>query len=162
QGNPSFPWDRHRSIPLACFAPLAVKGVRLISLQKGPGAEQVRELAAKLPVDELVGLDTEGGAFLDTAAVMRCLDLVVTADTATAHLAGALGVPVWVALARIADWRWLREREDTSWYPTMRLFRQNQLGSWDNLFVKMAETVSARFAPPVAPSAKAIITTPRK
>lgn len=140
QGNPRFGWDRHRSIPLACFAPLAsVEGVRLVSLQKGPGTEQLRNVARKFQVHELEGLDAEGGAFLDTAAVMQGLDLVITADTATAHLAGALRVPVWVALAQIADWRWLRERADTPWYPTMRLFRQIKLGDWEEVFARIAD-----------------------
>lgn len=140
QGNPRFQWDRHRSFPLACLAPLAaVAGVRLFSLQKGPGAEQVRRVSGNFIVHELEGLDAAGGAFLDTAAVMRCLDLVVTADTAAAHLAGALGVPVWVALAQVADWRWLRGREDTPWYPTLRLFRQERLGDWNDVFSRMAD-----------------------
>jgi hypothetical protein len=91
---------------LACFAPLAaVPGVRLVSLQKGPGTEQLRGLAGRFAVTELDELDVEGGAFLDTAAEMRNLDLVVTSDTAAAHLAGGLGVPVWVALSQIVDWR---------------------------------------------------------
>jgi hypothetical protein len=76
--------------------------------------------------------------FLDTAAVMMNLDLVITADTATAHLAGALGVPVWVALPFAPDWRWLLRREDSPWYPTLRLFRQAQPGDWDGVFERMA------------------------
>jgi hypothetical protein len=106
QGNPKFQWDRWRSVPLEEFALLAeVEGVRLVSLQQGHGAEQLRQARGRLPVVELGDeLDIEG-AFLDTAAVMRCLDLVVSADTAAAHLAGVLVVPVWVPLARVADWR---------------------------------------------------------
>jgi hypothetical protein len=139
QGNPRYPWDRYRSVPLTCFAPQAgVEGVRLISLQKGPGAEQVRSVAGRFHVHELKGLDAEGGSFLDTAAVMKQLDLVVTSDTAAAHLAGALAVPVWVALSGIADWRWLHFREETPWYPTIRLFRQKELGNWDGVFARMA------------------------
>ena len=75
---------------------------------------------------------------MDTAAVMRNLDLVITSDTAVAHLAGGLGVPVWVALGYSCDWRWLDEREDSPWYPTMRLFRQARLGDWDELFARIA------------------------
>lgn len=106
------------------IAPLArVEGVRLISVQKGHGAEQVSRVARRFPVTELGDeLDPEGG-FLDTAAVMQNLDLVVTAETSVGHLAGALGVPVWLALSAVADWRWLVGRTDTPWYPTMRLFR---------------------------------------
>jgi hypothetical protein len=140
QGNPRHPWDRWRSFPLACLAPLAAfEGVRLVSLQKGPGVEQVKAFKGRFPVEELGdGLDAEGGAFLDTAAVMMGLDLVVTADTAEAHLAGALGVRVWVALSGMADWQWMVAREDTPWYPTMRLFRQATLGDWRGLFDRMA------------------------
>jgi hypothetical protein len=79
-------------------------------------------------------LDAAGGAFVGSAAVMQCLDLVVSVDTAAAHLAGALGVPVWVAVAAVADWRWLCEREETPWYPSMRLFRQRRLGRWGRVF----------------------------
>ena len=141
QGNPHFQWDRFRSIPLRAFAPLAqVEGVQLICLQKGLGKEQVRTLGGRFEVQEVAEeLDAGGGAFLDTAAIMANLDLVVTADTATAHLAGALGVAVWVALAAVADWRWLWDREETPWYPTMLLFRQTRLGDWAGVFGSMAE-----------------------
>ena len=140
QGNPRHPWDRHRSAPLASLEPLGrAAGVRLFSLQKGPGREQIGEVAGRFAVVDLGGeLDEDGGAFLDTAAVMQSLDLVVSVDTAAAHLAGALGVPVWLALSRIADWRWLRERADTPWYPSMRLFRQKELGDWRTVFAGMA------------------------
>ena len=76
--------------------------------------------------------------FVDTAAVMMNLDLVVTCDTAAAHLAGALGVPVWLALPSLPDPRWLLDREDSPWYPTMRLFRQSRRGDWDNVFERIA------------------------
>jgi hypothetical protein len=137
QGNPKHQWDRHRSIPLARFADLAaVPGVRLISLQTGPGAEQ----AHRLPVaDVLADLDAGPGAFADTAAVMEHLHLVVSADTAVAHLAGALALPAWVALSRIADWRWVEGREDSPWYPRLRLFRQEKLGEWQPVFERMAQ-----------------------
>jgi ADP-heptose:LPS heptosyltransferase len=73
----------------------------------------------------------------ETMAVMKNLDLVVTVDTATAHLAGALGVRVWVVLSTMVDWRWLLDREDTPWYPTMRLFRQNARGEWGDVFERI-------------------------
>ena len=76
---------------------------------------------------------------MDTAAVVQHLDLVITPDTSLAHLAGALGVPVWVAIPFAADWRWLLDREDTPWYPTMRLFRQRRWGDWDDVFSRMAQ-----------------------
>jgi hypothetical protein len=140
QGNPRYRKDRHRSIPLARFAPLArVDGVRLISLQKGPGVEQLGTLSKLFPVTDFGGeLDTKSGAFMDTAAIMKNVDLVVTSDTSIAHLAGALGVRVWVALSKVADWRWLLDREDSPWYPTMRLFRQTKLGDWDTVFQRIA------------------------
>lgn len=140
QGNPTYRDDRWRSIPLAEFAPLArVPGVQLISLQKGYGSEQVPQLADRVPVLDVASrLDQSGGAFLDTAAVIKCLDLVITSDTAIAHLAGALGVPVWLALSFVPDWRWLMGREDCPWYPTMRLFRQPNLGNWPAVFQRMA------------------------
>ena len=154
QGNPIFPQDCHRSMPLRHFAPLAaVAGVRLFSLQKGFGAEQLA--AAPFPVEDLgAALDTVGGAFTDTAAAMLALDLVVVSDSAVAHVAGALGRPVWVVLPLAPDWRWLLDREDTPWYPTMRLFRQRRLGEWDEVFERLAAalgaavTASAGGAPP--------------
>lgn len=140
QGNPRHGWDRHRSAPLASLEPLArLEGVSLVSLQKGSGREPIEALEKRFTVLDLGDeLDASDGAFVDTAAVMQSLDLVVTVDTAAAHLAGALGVPVWLALARIADWRWLRDRDDTPWYPSMRLFRQERLGDWPEVFVRMA------------------------
>ena len=122
QGNPEHKRDRWRSVPLLAFAPLAgVLGVRLVSLQKGPGREQLPDLADRLGVLDLADRLED---FADTAAVLVNLDLVITVDTAVAHLAGALGIPVWVALPLVPDWRWLLEREDSPWYPSMRLFRQ--------------------------------------
>jgi hypothetical protein len=146
QGNPHHGWDRHRSFPLAQLAPLAqVDGVQLFSLQKGAGVEQLRARAGRFPVIELATeLDATGGGFMETAAIMKNLDLVITCDTATAHLAGALGVPVWVALAAIVDWRWMFQRDDSPWYPTLRLFRQTELGNWPPVFERMADEVRKR------------------
>ncbi|HYV39536.1 MAG TPA: tetratricopeptide repeat protein [Gemmataceae bacterium] len=147
QGDPSYRHDCQRSIPLSQFAPLAnVEGVQLISLQKGFGIEQLA--ANPFPVRDLGNqLDEKSGAFMDTAAIMKNLDLVISSDTAIAHLAGALGVPVWVALPFVPDWRWLLDREDSPWYPTMRLFRQISPGQWENVFQRMAqelETIVAK------------------
>jgi tetratricopeptide (TPR) repeat protein len=118
QGNREQAEDRRRSFPLTCFEPLArVPGVQLFSLQKGFGSEQLDSEHVGFPVIDLGRtLDERTGAFVETAAVLKNLDLVVTADTAMAHLAGALGVPVWVALSHAADFRWLRDREDSPWY----------------------------------------------
>ncbi|HTU24522.1 MAG TPA: tetratricopeptide repeat-containing glycosyltransferase family protein, partial [Pirellulales bacterium] len=144
QGSRDFFADVWRSIPLAQFAPLAaLEDVRLVSLQIGFGTEQIR--AVDFPLVDLADrLDETAGTFMDTAAVMQNLDLVVTSDTAIAHLAGALGVPVFVALQLVPDWRWQLEREDSPWYPTMRLFRQTTLGDWPEVFRRMACAVEAR------------------
>ena len=141
QGGRQYAGDAYRSLPLRHFAPIArVDGVRLFSLQKGPGSEQLADLPDGFTVADFgPELDTASGAFTDTAAVMRNLNLVITSDTAIPHLAGAMGVPVWVALNSCADWRWLDDREDSPWYPTMRLFRQSRLGDWDGLFARIAE-----------------------
>jgi hypothetical protein len=146
QGNRYHPWDQVRSAPLREFAALAgVEGVRLFSLQKGPGAGQIA--AARFPVTELDTVeDDRRGAFVDTAAAMTQLDLVISTDTAAAHLAGALGVPVWVALSSRVDWRWMLERDDSPWYPSMRLYRQATLGAWRPVFEEMAHTLQALVA----------------
>ena len=83
---------------------------------------------------------------MDTAAVMRHLDLVITADTSTAHLAGALGVPAWVAVRTPGDWRWMLDREDSPWYPTLRLFRQSRRDDWQGVFERMAAELAKRVA----------------
>ena len=141
QGNPASAAERGRSIPLHHFLPLAqVPGVRLISLQKQHGLEQLPNVPDGLRIETL-GEDFDAGpdAFIDTAAVMQCLDLVVTSDTSVAHLAGALGRPVWVALKHVPDWRWLLEGDEIAWYPTMRLFRQTRRGDWEGVFARIAE-----------------------
>ena len=148
QGNPKGVVDVGRSIPLRCFAPLArLPDVHLISLQKHQGAEQVAELPSDLrPIDLGPDFDADGGAFLDSAAVMACLDLVISSDTAIAHLAGALGRPLWLALKCQAEWRWLRGRDDSPWYPHARLFRQDSPGDWDGLFARIGAALAAAVA----------------
>ncbi len=140
QGSPQHPWDRHRSVPLSHFEPLArVPGVRLISLQQGPGTEQLTSLADRFPVLSLgTLLDKTSGPFMDTAAILHNLDLLVTVDTALAHLAGGLGLPGWVPLHYTPDWRWLLGRDDSPWYPTLRLFRQTRQGDWSDVFASLA------------------------
>lgn len=141
QGNPKHRWDLHRSIPLHWFRLLAtLPKVELYSLQKGPGTEQI--VIARFPVVDLGNrLDETTGAFQETAAVMQALDLVITCDSALAHLAGALGLKVWVVLSTLADWRWMQDCEDTPWYPTMRLFRQSELGKWRPVFELMRHEI---------------------
>jgi hypothetical protein len=136
QGSPGHKKDRQRSFRLAELEPLSrVPGVRLFSLQKGFGAEQLADGSCGFPILDLgSGLEN----LMDTAAAIKALDLVITADTALAHLAGALGAAVWVALPVAADWRWLLGRDDSPWYPTMRLFRQARWGDWRELFERMA------------------------
>jgi tetratricopeptide (TPR) repeat protein len=138
QGSLKHQDDRFRSMPLECFAALArVQGIQLVSLQIGDGEADLGGVSFPI-VDFGNRLDKVGGAFVDTAAVMMSLDLVITADTATAHLAGALGVPVWVALRFAPDFRWLLERADSPWYPSARLFRQRRPGQWEDVFEQMA------------------------
>jgi hypothetical protein len=134
------PYDLFRSVPLSQFEPLArVDGVRLISLQLG-ASEQIGALAGRFAVVDLAEkLDESAGAFLDTAALLVNLDLVVACDTGIAHLAGALGVPTWIALPVVPSWRWLLDREDTPWYPTARLYRQVYAGRWEEPFRCMAD-----------------------
>jgi tetratricopeptide (TPR) repeat protein len=142
QGNPRFGMDRWRSVPLERFAPLAaVDGVELVSLQKGPGVEQLKSLRRGFAVTELHGAVDAEGTFLDTAAVMKCLDLVVCVDTAAGHLAGALGLPVWLVISSVPDWRWLRDQAVPAWYRTMQLFRQPTLGEWEVTFRRLTDTV---------------------
>ena len=139
QGNPTVVANRGRSVPLREFAPLSrIEGVRLISLQTHHGLDQLSDLPAKMTI-ELLGNEFDAGhdTFLGSAAIMMNLDLFISCDTAMAHLAGALGRPVWIALKRVPDWRWMREGEDTPWYPTARLFRQSKAGDWGEVFSRM-------------------------
>lgn len=140
QGSPSFVHDKGRSIPLAAFAPLAeLPGVRLISLQKRPGAEQIATVPFRDRIEQPLDIaDTSDAAFLDTTALVASLDLIVSSDSMNAHLAGALGRPTYVALRQIPDWRWLLERADCPWYPTARLFRQTSDGEWQSVFARIA------------------------
>jgi tetratricopeptide (TPR) repeat protein len=140
--------DVGRSVPLEMFGRLAtIPGVRLVSLQKGDALGQLRPGSPQLVV-EVLGEDFDSGpqAFLDSAAVISHLDLVITCDTALAHLAGALGRPTWVALKHVPDWRWLLDRADSPWYPSMRLFRQPRPGDWDGVFAAI-HCELGRFAP---------------
>ena len=109
-----------------------------MSLQAGPGREQLFDHADRLTVLDFADQLED---FADTAALMSNLDLVITVDTAVAHLAGALGMPVWVALPLVPDWRWLLEREDSPWYPSMRLFRQTDWGDWASVLERLTEAL---------------------
>jgi hypothetical protein len=153
QGNPNPEADRARSFPLAALAPLAaINTVRLISLQKGCGEEQLAQRPPDMCIETLdPDFDSGPDAFVDTAATMAHLDLIVCCDTSIAHLAGALARPVWVALKTGAEWRWMRDRADSPWYPTMRLFRQAKRGVWSDVFAAMAREIAAIIGAQVAP-----------
>ncbi|SHG04216.1 Tetratricopeptide (TPR) repeat [Kaistia soli DSM 19436] len=145
QGNPRAAVDRLRSVPLDAFAPLAaVPGIELVSLQKGDGLDQLDRLpdgmeVTVLPDDFATGPDS----FMDTAAVMANLDLIVSIDSAVSHLAGALGRPLFVALKQVPEWRWGPDGEMSDWYPSARLFRQSRRGDWQELFERIASAVAA-------------------
>ena len=139
QGNVKYASDRFRSLPLAALAPLAaIPGVRLISLQAIHGVDQLDGLPAGMTVERLgPAIADPVDGFAEIAAVMANLDLVISVDTAIAHLAGALARPVWTALRVQAEWRWLAGRNDSPWYPTMRLFRQSRPGAWEDVVADM-------------------------
>lgn len=133
-GSPTNRRDAERSCDLQQFASLAAhSGVHFYSLQKGAAAEQ-----AAPPGLNLQGCERDLEDFSDTAALISCLDLVICVDTAVAHLAGALGRPAWVLLSARPDWRWQLQRDDSLWYPSLRLFRQPQPGDWDSVFSAVA------------------------
>jgi len=136
-GRPGHKNDKNRSCALELFSPLAgIPGVELYGLQKGEAATHVESLSKEIIVTNLV---EEFEDFTDTAGVIENLDLVISVDTSVAHLAGAMGKPVWVLLPFAPDWRWLLDREDSPWYPTMRLFRQPKQGDWDDVFRRVAD-----------------------
>jgi len=145
QGNPKI--AEGRSIPLEQFVPLSrVPGVRLISLQKHVGLDQLARLSKDAAIESLgEAFDSGPDAFIDTAAVMTNLDLVITADTSIAHFAGALGRPTWIALKHLPDWRWLLDREDCPWYPTVRLFRQPRPDDWASVFARINQELKSLF-----------------
>jgi ADP-heptose:LPS heptosyltransferase len=140
-----------RSFPLSAAAALArLPGVSLVSLQKGPGAEQRDQVKFGAALTQLTDPQHMGPDEIadDTAAIIMGVDLVITADTALAHLAGALGVPVWLVLQAVPDWRWLIDRADSPWYPTMRIFRQHTPGDWPEVLGRVAAEVAIALASP--------------
>jgi hypothetical protein len=140
-GSPKHTSDRHRSLPVEEFLALAdLPGLTLFGLQVGPRAADLKAAGGDVLVTDL---SAELGDFAVTAAVLRELDLVITVDTALAHLAGALGRPCWVLLPFSADWRWLRKREDSPWYPSLRLFRQTAPGDWPGVIRRVRGALEA-------------------
>jgi hypothetical protein len=136
-GNPTHKSDRFRSLAAGAVLPhLAMQGVRLYSLQKEPRPTDAPVLA-RLGSD-VIDLAPRLGDFADTAAAAAALDLVISVDTSVAHLTGAMGRPVWVLLPYAQDWRWLRDREDTPWYPGMRLFRQRAPQAWTDVIARVS------------------------
>jgi tetratricopeptide (TPR) repeat protein len=148
QGNRKYLRDPQRSIPLAKFARLsALPGVSLYSLQAQVGLEQLDALPDGMNVHRFADIvENNPDGISELAGLMSNLDLVVMSDTGPTHLAGALGRPVWLALPRHPDWRWMRERDDSPWYPTMRLFRQATAGDWDDVFTRIASELRATAA----------------
>ena len=148
-GSPGHQNDGNRSLALELLAPLAgIPGVRFYALQTGEPAQQ----AHRVPALGLVDLSPEIGDFSDTAALAAQLDLILTVDTSMAHLCGGLGLPVWLMLPFIPDWRWLLERDDSPWYPTMRLFRQQAPGDWEGVVERVRKALAVRAAGPVSGS----------
>ena len=137
QGNRDFANDELRRVPLSQFREIALTpGVKLISLQKGDGTEQLEQV--DFEVIQFENVDKDAGAFMDTAAIMANVDLVISPCTAVPHLAGGLGRPVWLAKSFAAEWRWMNDdREENPWYPTMTMFRQPQIGDWESVFQRM-------------------------
>ncbi|HEY2413449.1 MAG TPA: FkbM family methyltransferase [Pirellulaceae bacterium] len=147
RGSPGHQADVFRSLPLETLTGLMrLKNIHFFSLQKGPAREELNKLAARIDVIDLGGdIDEKTGAFVETAAVMKNLDLVLACDTAIIHVAGALGVPVWALLSNVADWRWLAKGDTTPWYPTMRLFRQQKIGDWPGVIEQIETALLAEF-----------------
>jgi Flp pilus assembly protein TadD len=136
-GNPNYPHELWRSIPLEQLAPLTkLENTTFYSLQMGAPARQVKQLGPRV---RLIDLQDEQKDFAETAAIAANLDLVISIDTSVAHLAGAMGKPVWILLNNSPDWRWLLEREDSPWYPTARLFRQATFGNWQDVVTRVEE-----------------------
>jgi hypothetical protein len=123
-------------------------GVRLINLQKNAGSEQLDALPPGMVVERYRDFDEAPAAFLDSAAIMENLDLVISSDTALAHLAGALGIETWLALKYVPEWRWFLGRDDSPWYPRLRLFRQRMPGDWGPVFAQMEIALRQRLAAP--------------
>lgn len=138
-GSPFFKGNYKRFCPLSYFLNLLnVPNIAFYSLQKEPQVEELTKLSPPLPIQDL---GTQMNDFADTAFVLQQLDLVISVDTAVAHLAGALGKPVWLVLSFSPDWRWMLKREDSPWYPTMRLFRQSQFGDWQGVFEQVEQAL---------------------
>jgi ADP-heptose:LPS heptosyltransferase len=140
-GRVSHPKDRERSLSLRQLIPYLIDSVQWISLQK-----EIRPVdSAWLSERPIWTAQQEIGDFADLAALIANVDLVISVDTAVAHLAGALGKPVWILLPHVADWRWLQDRDDSPWYPSARLFRQSSRGDWTSVLDRVAAALQYLF-----------------
>jgi hypothetical protein len=140
-GNRAHVNDRHRSIALSCLDPLlATSGAHFVSIQRDLRDGEAELLRSR----SIAHLGDELTDFADTAAVLEHVDLLISVDTAVAHLAGALGKPVWILLPFAPDWRWMLDREDSPWYPTARLFRQAAIGDWASVIDLLRAEIGAR------------------
>jgi tetratricopeptide (TPR) repeat protein len=137
-GNPNHLNDHNRSVPLEMLTPLLDVEAQFVSLQKGARERDRALLAERVDIRDA---ESELASFADTASLIRQLDLVISVDTSVAHLAGALGKPVWVLLPHVADWRWLTGRDDSPWYPAARLFRQSGAQQWDVVVANVLEAL---------------------
>lgn len=141
-GRPTHSNDANRSLALADMAPLAVPGITYLAIQKGPAAAQA---ATAPPGMNIVPLDAEIADFEDTAAILSLADLLVSVDSSPVHLAGALNRPAWVLLPFLPDWRWLLQRSDSPWYPSLQLFRQPAPGDWKPVMHDVGQALESRF-----------------
>lgn len=141
-GRPSHPNDANRSLALSDLAPLALPGITYLAIQKGPAAEQARTPPSGMSI---VPLDDEIHDFEDTAAILALADLLISIDSSPVHLAGGLNRPAWVMLPFLPDWRWLMDRTDTPWYPSLRLFRQPAPGDWTAVLRDVAQALARTF-----------------
>lgn len=140
-GNPEYIHDKKRSCSLKCFSSLLdISNTIFYSLQKDEPTKELIKHNEKNKI-KIINLDPHLKDFTDTTAAIEQLDLIISIDTAIAHLAGAIGKPVWTLLSYVADWRWLTDREDSPWYPTMRLFRQKRMENWKNVFERVKEAL---------------------
>ncbi len=145
QGSKKYKGDHTRSYPLQSMKPLfSIPAVKWFSLQKGEGEEQLAEFADFPLIDLGREIDRDGNAFVDTSAVVEQLDLVIGCDSSLAHLAGAHGAPVWLALGQEPDWRWGLAGDSTCWYPATRLFRRSRTESWPEFFERMAGVLASQ------------------
>jgi hypothetical protein len=141
-GNPDHPNDRNRSVSCRRFLPLAaIPEVRLFGLQIGETAKQLYQ--SETLSGDMMDLGHDLKDLTDTAAAIECMDLIITVDTAIAHLSGTIGKPTWVLLPHDPDWRWLLDTETSPWYPSIRLFRQPQIGNWDRVFQTVENELKA-------------------